>query len=97
MMNLILSPSNLVVEYGDQVELTCQTNQIHPFDLQWLHNGQLFNEKQRIRYAYDRSILHIEQTNENYNGIYQCFSNRTLDGETINSNTMTLFIRRNLK
>ena len=97
MVNLILSPSNLVVEYGDQVELTCQTNQIHPFDLQWLHNGHLFHEKQLIRYAYDRSILHIEQTNENHNGIYQCFSNRTFHDETINSNTMTLFIRRKLK
>lgn len=92
--NLIISPTNLIVDYGDQVELTCQTNLIHPFDIQWLHNGQTIMEKHLIQHAYDRSILHIEQANEKQTGIYQCFSNRTFNDEMIHSMAMTLVVRR---
>ncbi|CAF2894680.1 unnamed protein product [Rotaria sp. Silwood2] len=34
---LIISPKNIIVDYGDNLELICQTNTINPFDIQWLH------------------------------------------------------------
>jgi hypothetical protein len=91
---LIISPNNLIVDYGDQLELICQTNIINLFDIQWLHNGQLINRINYLTHFYDRNILRINKAIDEHTGIYQCFSNNSLNQQLIMSMPVTITVRR---
>jgi hypothetical protein len=43
---------------------------------------------------YDRNILRINKVNDEHNGIYQCFSNNSLNQQIIMSVPVTVTIRR---
>ena len=91
---LTVSPINAIIDYGNRIELFCQTNIIHPYDIQWLHNGQLITNQISIKYLYDRSILDIEKAIDEHTGIYQCFSNYSFNQQVISSMPTTLTVRR---
>ncbi|CAF3856205.1 unnamed protein product, partial [Rotaria magnacalcarata] len=90
---LIISPNNLIVDYGDTLELICQTNSIKPFDIQWLHNGHLVDRSNYLVYSYDRSFLQITKANDEHTGIYQCFLNDSLNQQFIISMPITVTVR----
>ena len=91
---MIISPNNLIVDYGDQLELICQTNLINPFDIQWLHNGHLINKNKYLTDFYDRNILRINKAIDKHTGIYQCFSNNSFYQQNIISIPVTVTVRR---
>ncbi|CAF3915835.1 unnamed protein product [Rotaria sp. Silwood2] len=90
---LIISPKNIIVDYGDNLELICQTNTINPFDIQWLHNGHLVNNNNYLAHFYDRNILRINKVIDKHTGIYQCFSNNSFDQQFIKSMPVTVTVR----
>ncbi len=91
---MIISPNNLIIDYGDQFELICQTNLINPLDIQWLHNGHLINNVQYLTHFYDRNILRIIKAIDKHAGIYQCFSNNSLNQQILMSMPVTVTVRR---
>jgi hypothetical protein len=91
---LIISPNNLIIDYGDQLELICQTNIINPYDIQWLHNGNLINNNKYLNYFYDKNILQINKVTDRHTGIYQCLSNNTFNQQFIMSMPVTVTVRR---
>jgi len=91
---LVISPNNLIIDYGDQLELICQTNLINPFDIQWLHNGHLINNIQYLTHFYDRNILRINNVLDEHTGVYQCFSNNLYNQQVIISIPVTVTVRR---
>ncbi|CAF1357382.1 unnamed protein product [Adineta steineri] len=90
---LIISPKNLIIDYGDSLELICQTNLINPLDIQWLHNGHLINYIPYLAHFYDRNILRIDKAIDEHTGIYQCFSNNTFNQQIIKSLPVTVTVR----
>ncbi len=91
---LIISPNHLIIDYGDQLELICQTNLINSFDIQWLHNGHLINNRNYLTHFSDRNILRIEKVIDEHTGVYQCFSNQSINQEMILSMPVTVTVRR---
>ncbi len=91
---LIISPNNLIIDYGDHLELICQTNLINPSDIQWLHNGHLINNINYLTQFYDRNILQINKVIDKHTGVYQCFSNNSADEQRIVSMPVTVTVRR---
>ena len=92
--SLSISPSHLLLDYGERFELICHSNLVHPFDIHWLFNGRFVAQRQLIRHMSDRSLLRIERASDEHTGIYQCFSNQTLAGRVITSMPVTLTVRR---
>ncbi|CAF0756370.1 unnamed protein product [Rotaria sp. Silwood1] len=90
---LIISPNNLIVDYGDELELSCQTNALNPFDIQWLHNGHIVNNNRYFTYLHDRNILRINKAIDKHTGIYQCFSNHSFNQQFIMSMPVTVTVR----
>jgi hypothetical protein len=91
---LIISPNNLIIDYGDRLELICQTNLINPFNIQWLHNGHLINNNKYLTYFYDKNILQINKVIDEHTGVYQCFSNNSYNQQIIISTPVTVTVRR---
>ena len=92
--SLSISPSHLLVDYADRIELICQSHLIHPFDIHWLFNGELVEQRQSIGHVSDGSALRIERATDEHTGVYQCFSNQTFDHRVISSMPVTLTVRR---
>ncbi|CAF0772843.1 unnamed protein product [Rotaria sordida] len=93
---LIISPNNLIIDYGEQLELICQTNSINPFNIQWLHNGHIIdinNNNEYLTNFYDRNILRINKAIDKHTGTYQCFSNNSLNQQFIISMPVTVIVR----
>lgn len=74
--------------------MSCQTNLINPFNIQWLHNGHLIDKDKYLVHFYDRNILRIYKAIDENAGIYQCFSNESLNHQFIMSIPVTVTIRR---
>jgi hypothetical protein len=91
---LVISPTSLLIDYGDSLELICQTNLISPSDIQWLHNGHSVDNVQYLTHFYDRNILRINKAIDEHTGIYQCFANNSLGQQFIMSSPVTVTVRR---
>ncbi|UJR25150.1 hypothetical protein I4U23_006509 [Adineta vaga] len=90
---LIISPKDLILDYGDSLELICQTNFINPLDIQWLHNGHSIDHIQYLTHFYDRNILRINKAIDEHTGVYQCYSNNSLNQQFIMSSPVTVTVR----
>lgn len=91
---LIISPHHLILDYGDPLELVCQTNLLDPMNIQWSHNQQIIDHRNYLRNFSDRNLLRISKVNDEHAGVYQCFSNYSVDQQIILSMPVTVTIRR---
>lgn len=91
---LIISPHHLILDYGDQLELICQTNLLNPMEIQWLHNQQISDYRNYIMDVSDRNILRISRVTDEHAGVYQCFSNYSVHQQIIMSMPVAVTIRR---
>ena len=91
---LIISPHHLILDYGDQLELICQTNLVNPLEIQWLHNYQIVNHGNYLTDFSDRIILRISKVTDEHTGVYYCFSNSSINQQMIMSMPVTVTVRR---
>lgn len=94
---LIISPHHLILDYGDQLELICQTNFVNPSDIQWLHNYQIVNHGNYLSDFSDRILLRISKVTDEHSGVYYCFSNSSTHQAMIMSMPVTVTVRRRKK
>ncbi|CAF0852080.1 unnamed protein product [Adineta ricciae] len=90
---LVISPKNLTLDYGDFLELICQTNLISPLDIQWLHNGHSVDNVQYLTHFYDRNVLRINKAVDKNTGVYQCFANNSSNQQFIISSPVAVTVR----
>ncbi|XP_069361354.1 cell adhesion molecule Dscam1 isoform X3 [Maniola hyperantus] len=74
-----IQPEMLRTKFNIDVNFDCKVSG-HPIEMvYWIHDGKVMKNSDRVRMSEDGLRLHIKNTQQNDQGIYQCFASNTRD------------------